>query len=275
MKTIIVTGSNSGIGKEAALKLAQEGHRVLMLCRDSQKSKKARGDIIERSGNSDVVLIPVDLSEPKSIRKVVNEITIEYPVIDVLVNNAGLYKVKREANSNGVEMNFAVNYLATFMLSQLLLKNLEPSGNGRIVNVVSEMYKNGKIDFDDLMLENGYNAGKAYANAKLAAVLFSVELAKRVKDRGVTVNTLHPGVLATDAFRDYPKILVKIMNLFLEKPEKGGDRIAYLATSDNLKSVTGKYFYKLEERDIEISPDESEITKKLWQIAEDHTKLET
>ncbi|MFN2232898.1 MAG: SDR family NAD(P)-dependent oxidoreductase [Anaerolineales bacterium] len=123
MKTIIVTGSNSGIGKQAALKLAKEGYRILMLCRDSEKSKQAQQDIITLSGNTEVVLFPVDLSEPKSIRKAVDEIQAEYPVIDVLVNNAGVFGVKREVNSNGVELNFAVNYLATFMLSQLFAGN--------------------------------------------------------------------------------------------------------------------------------------------------------
>jgi NAD(P)-dependent dehydrogenase (short-subunit alcohol dehydrogenase family) len=170
-------------------------------------------------------------------------------------------------------MNFAVNFLATFMLSQLLLKNLLSSQNGRIVNVVSELYKNGKIDFDNLMLEDGYKAGDAYANSKLASVLFSAELAKRLKDQGVTVNTLHPGILATDAFRDYPKFLLKILNLFLEKPAKGGERISYLATSEEVEGTTGKYFFKMEERDIDLSPEDAQATEKLWQVAEDLSQL--
>ena len=273
MKTIIVTGSNSGIGKEAARNLANSGHRILMLCRDSEKSEQIHKEIVSQSGNKNVFLIPVDLSNPLSIRSAVEKIKYEYQEIDVLVNNAGVYKVKRDETANGVEMSFAVNFLAPFMLSQMLLENLEASGNGRIVNVVSELYKSGKIDFDNLMLKTGYKVGDAYANSKLAAVLHTLELAKITNETGVTVNALHPGVLATSAFRDYPKFVVKLMNLFLEKPQKGGERIAYLATSDEVKEISGKYFYKTEEREIDISDQTSGTTEKLWQIAEQFTGL--
>jgi NAD(P)-dependent dehydrogenase (short-subunit alcohol dehydrogenase family) len=273
MKTIIVTGSNSGIGKEAALNLAKSGYQVLMLCRDSEKSKQAQKEIIAQTGNENVFLIPVDLSDPQSIQAAVETIKTKYPKINVLVNNAGLYKVKRSETKNGVEMTLAVNFLAPFMLSQLLLENLEASGNGRIVNVVSELYKSGSIDFDNLMLKTGYKVGDAYANSKLATVLYTVELAKRTREKGITVNALHPGVLATNAFRDYPKFVVKLMNLFLEKPQKGGERIAYLATSDEVKEISGKYFYKTEEREIDISAKASDTTEKLWRVAQELTGL--
>lgn len=269
MKTIIISGANSGIGKEAALQLAQAGHQIIMLSRDSEKSRMAQQEIISMTGNQNVVLIPVDLAEANSIRQAVAVIQEKYPKIDVLVNNAGLYKVKRAENATGIEMSFAVNYLAIFMLSQLLLENLAASGNGRIINVVSELYKSGKINFDDLMLEKNYKVGDAYANAKYASVLFSAEFAQKVKEKGVTVNTVHPGVLATEVFRDYPKLLAKFMNLFLEKPEKGGERIAYLATNDAVANTTGKYFYKLDERGIDISPKEKETTERLWKLSEE------
>jgi NAD(P)-dependent dehydrogenase (short-subunit alcohol dehydrogenase family) len=269
MKTIIVTGANTGIGKEAALQLAQAGNQVIMLSRDSEKSRMAQQEIISVSGNQNVDLVTADLAETSSIRRAVTEIQEKYPTIDVLVNNAGLYKTKRAENSTGIEMSFAVNYLAIFMLSQLLLDNLAASGSGRIVNVVSELYKSGKLNFDDLMLKGKYKAGDAYANAKYATVLFSAELAEKVKEQGVTVNTLHPGVLATEAFRDYPKLLTKFMNLFLEKPEKGGERIAYLATDDAVTKTTGKYFYKLDEREIEATAEEKEITERLWTLSEE------
>jgi len=273
MKTIIVTGSNSGIGKEAAHHLAKSGHRILMLCRDSEKSRQVHREVISQSGNNKVFLIPVDLSDPCSIRPAVEQIKSEYPVIDVLVNNAGIYKVKRQETPSGVEMTLAVNFLASFMLSQMLLENLQASGNGRIINVVSEQYKNGSIDFDNLMLEKGYKAGDAYANAKLATVLYTVELAKRVKNTGLCVNAMHPGVLATGAFRDYPALLTKILNLFLEKPHKGGERIAYLAVSNEVQAVSGKYFYKTEARAIEIPNLANDTTERLWRLAEELTRL--
>lgn len=274
MKTIIITGSNSGIGKEAALNLAKSGHRILMLCRDSEKSKQVHQDIVAQTGNENVLLIPVDVSDPSSVRAAVDQIKSKYPKIDVLVNNAGVYKVKREETSNGVEMTFAVNFLGTFMISQLLLDNLQASGNARIVNVVSELYKSGSINFDNLMLKTGYKAGDAYANSKMAAVLYTVELAKRMKAKGITVNALHPGVLATNSFRDYPKFVVKLLNMFLENPGKGGERIAYLATSDEVTNTTGKYFYKTEEREIDISNQANDTTEKLWQIAQELTGLQ-
>ena len=245
MKTIIITGSNSGIGKEAARNLAKSGHRILMLCRDSEKSKQVQREIISQSGNENVFLIPVDLADPVSIRSAVAQIKSANPVIDVLVNNAGIYKVKRQETTSGVEMTLAVNFLAPFMLSQMLLENLQASGNGRIINLVSELYKNGSIDFDNLMLEKGYKAGDAYANAKLATVLYTVTLAKRVENTGLYVNAMHPGVLATDAFRDYPALLTKVLNLFLEKPHKGGERIAYLAVSDESASCFRKIFLQI------------------------------
>jgi len=274
MKTIIVTGSNSGIGKEAALNLAKSGHRILMLCRDSEKSEQVFKKILTQSGNENVFLIPVDLSDPLSIRVAVEKVKSQYQKIDVLVNNAGVYKVKRQETASGVEMTFAVNFLAPFMLSQMLLENLEASGNARIINVVSELYKSGSIDFDNLMLKTGYKAGGAYANSKLASVLYTVELAKGTRDKGITVNALHPGVLATNSFRDYPNFIMKIVNLFLENPKKGGERITYLAISDEVKEISGRYFYKTEEREIVISAQESGKIEKLVQIAKELTGLQ-
>jgi NAD(P)-dependent dehydrogenase (short-subunit alcohol dehydrogenase family) len=274
MKTIIITGSNSGIGKEAAFNLANSGHRTLMLCRNSEKSMKVHKEIVSQSGNENVFLISADLSNPRSICSAVENIKKDFPVIDVLVNNAGVYKVKRQETDNGVEMTFAVNFLAPFMLSLTLMDNLEASGNGRIINVVSELYKNGSIDFDNLMLENSYKAGDAYANSKLASVLFTLDLAERVKDKGISVNALHPGVLATDSFRDYPRLLTRTLNLFLEKPNRGGERIAYLAVSDEVKDVSGKYFYKSEEREIDTPNLARDTTGKLWQLAEELTEQE-
>lgn len=273
MKTIIVTGSNSGIGKEAARILANSGHRLLMLCRDSEKSRQVHQQIVSQSGNEYVCLIPVDLSDPSSIRSAVVDIKREYPIIDVLVNNAGIYKVKRQETPGGVEMTLAVNFLAPFMLSQMLLDNLQASGNGRVINVVSELYKGGSIDFDNLMLKNNYKAGEAYANAKLANVIYTAELANRVKETGLLVNAMHPGVLATDSFRDYPAPLTKIINLFLEKPHKGGERIAHLVLSDEVQALSGKYFYKTEVREIEIPDQASETPERLWQLAEELTGL--
>ena len=135
------------------------------------------------------------------------------------------------------------------------------------------MYKGGSIDLADLMMEKGYKAGDAYTNSKLANILNTIELAKRTRGKGVTVNAMHPGVLATNVFRDYPTWIMKTVNLFLEKPEKGGERIAYLAISDEVKEITGSYFYKTEKREFKISDQELSKSEKLRQIAEDLTEL--
>ncbi|MCB0070367.1 MAG: SDR family NAD(P)-dependent oxidoreductase [Caldilineaceae bacterium] len=267
MKTIIVTGSNTGIGKEAARILAADGHRVLMLSRDSDKSHRAANEIRAATGNDDVHLFPVDLAEKSSIRAVVDRLRAEFSAIDVLVNNAGVYRTKRGVSGDGIELTFAVNYLATFMLSELLLDRLRAAGAGRIVNVISALYTDGVIDFDNLMLEQGYKAGRAYANAKLATALYTVELAQRVEQDGVTVNALHPGVLATDVFRDYPDALMWAAKLFLEKPAAGGERIARLAVADDVAGVTGAYVYKEEVREFEIPAATRQKTEQLLQVS--------
>jgi len=273
MKTIIVTGANSGIGGEAALNLAKQGHRIIMLCRDSDKSKQMHIEIAAQSGNEEIILLPVDLSDQDSIRAAVADIKRRYEVIDVLVNNAGVYKVKQETTPQGIEMTLAVNFLAPFMLSEMLLENLEAVGHGRIINVVSELYKRGTIKLDDLSTQSLYKAGDAYANSKLATVLYTIELAERTRDRGITVNALHPGVLATNAFRDYPGFFMKIMKFFLEKPQKGGERISYLAVSDEVKENSGKYFYKTESRELAIPETEYGKTERLLQYAAEVTGI--
>jgi len=273
MQTIIITGSNSGIGKEAALILARLGHRILMLCRDSEKSKRAQQEIVRQSGNENLFLYPVDLSDQHSIRTTIEKVKSQYPAIDVLINNAGVYKAKRELTADGIEVTFAVNFFAPFILSERLSENLAAGGNGRIINVVSELYKNGAVTLDDVMMESRYKAGAAYANAKLATVLYTIELAKRIRDKGITVNALHPGVLATNAFRDYPDIIMKIVSLFLEHPQKGGERISYLAVSDEVQGTSGKYFFKTEERELFVPANEYEKTEQLLESAQELTGI--
>jgi len=270
-KTIVITGSNSGIGKEAAVLLAREGHSVVMLNREGEKSKQALQDIRERSGGSDVTFIPVDLSEPASVREAVNFVKKSHPVVDVLISNAGVFHIKREENSQGIEVSFAVNFLAPYMLSRLLLDNVAAGGNGRIINVVSEMYRKGKIETDDPMMTKRYRGQQAYANAKRACVMDSLALAERIRGRGVNLNALHPGLLATSAFRDYPAFLVKFLNLFLEHPKKGGERILHLALSDERKDLTGTYVYRDEPRLLEWSKEELIRFEQLLRLAEQQT----
>ncbi|MFH1946250.1 MAG: SDR family NAD(P)-dependent oxidoreductase [Acidobacteriota bacterium] len=270
-KAIVITGSNSGIGKEAAMILARQDHTVVMLCKAGDKSAQVKESIVSQTGNDRVFLVPVDLSEPDSIREAVDSVKKSHPVVDVLVNNAGIFHIKREENSIGIEGSFAVNFLAPYMLSRLLLENVAASGNGRIINVVSELYRKGSIDTDDPMMKKRYKGQMAYANAKRACVMDTFALAEKTRGKGVTVNALHPGLLATSVFRDYPAFLVKFLNLFLEHPKKGGERIVHLALSDDVKDLTGTYVYREEPRKIEWTEEESLRFEKLQRFAEELT----
>lgn len=265
MKTIIVTGANSGIGKHAARILAADNHRVLMLSRESEKSRRALTEIRAATGNDDVHLFPVDLAEQSSIRAVVDRLCATYSAIDVLVNNAGVYATKRSVTADSIEENFAVNYLAPFMLSELLLDRLRAAGQARIVNVISARYKGGSLDLENLMLEQGYSADRAYANAKLACALYTIDLVQRVRADGITVNALHPGVLATDIFRALPTPIEKVLKLFLEKPEVGGERIARLAVADDVADLSGAYIHKDEVRDWKIPAETRQKMERLRQ----------
>ena len=271
MKNIIITGSNSGIGKEAALILAKEGHCILMLSRDSEKSKQAHQEILAESGNENVFLIPVDLSDQDSIRNAVAEIKSRFDQIDVLVNNAGVVNMKRIETDDGIEENFAVNFLAPYILSELLLEKIAASEEGRIINLISDLFKRGTIDLDNLMLRDGYRSTYAFANSKLALLLYTINLAHRTEDQDITVNALHPGTVATSLFRDFPGIILKFMNLFAEKPQKGGQRIAYLATSDEMSGISGKYFFKDGQKELDLNPQEKDKSGALFAIAEELT----
>jgi retinol dehydrogenase-14 len=273
MKTIIITGASSGIGKSAAMRLASGSARLLLLGRDSEKSRRAAAEIIATSGNSEVFLYPVDLAQKDAVTECAAELAQRYPSIDALVNNAGVYKVKRRETTDGIEETFAVNFIAPYILTQILLPNLIQSGSGRIINVISELYRSASIPLDDIMMNTKYSAGAAYGRSKLALGLYTIELSRLIAPMPLKVMALHPGVLATSAFREYPNLLIKILNLFLEKPAAGGERIARLAASENLSFSSGSYIYKDEPKPWEIPVAEREKAGQLMKIAEGLTGL--
>jgi len=248
MKTVVITGANSGIGFQAARLFANAGDRLVLLCRPGQKTDRAMELIRDESNNPDISLIEVDLSEPESIEAAVDQIQANTQVIDVLVNNAGLQKKHFTTDSQGVEMSLAVNFRAPFILAEGLKELLAKSDSGRIINVVSELYRKGEFPVQENTQAKGYNAGKAYANSKRAAVLMSQEMARRYAANNIDVFCLHPGVLATDALRDYSPLMIRIVSLFLEKPEVGGKRIYDLATLEKYSGQSGSYVYKDEVR---------------------------
>ena len=265
----MVTGANSGIGKATALALAQMGATVVMVCRDRARSEEARSEITTKSRNNAVDLLLADLSSQQSIRQLVENFQHRYTHLHVLINNAGAAFPERRETVDGLEMTFAVNYLAPFLLTNLLLDGLKASVPARIVNVSSGSHKAGYIKLDNLQSKNPYRSMRVYGQAKLALVLFTYELARCLEGTGVTVNCLHPGFVATNfgqrdvgpAFR----LLVKLIGSFGTSPEKGAKTSIYLASSPEVEGVTGKYFVKsIPKRSAAISYDES-LQRQLWE----------
>ncbi len=268
-KICMVTGANSGIGKATALELAQMGATVVMVCRDRARGEEARSEITTKSRNNAVDLLLADLSSQQSIRQLVGNFQHHYTHLHVLINNAGAAYPGRRETVDGLEMTFAVNYLAPFLLTNLLLDVLKASAPARIVNVSSVTQKSGYIQMDDLQEVKRYRPMRVYGQSKLAVVLFTYELARRLQGTGVMANCLHPGFVATNFAQSdgEPAVrpLVKLIGSFGTSPEKGAKTSIYLASSPDVEGVTGTYFVKsMPKRSATISYDES-LQRQLWE----------
>src|SRR5947209_14450877 len=238
-KICMVTGANSGIGKATALALAQMGATVVIVCRDRARGEQARSEIITKSKNNAVDLVQADLSSQQSIRQLVEHFQHHYTHLHVLINNAGASFPGRRESVDGVEMTLAVNYLAPFLLTNLLLDVLKASAPARIVNVSSGSHEAGYIQLENLQSKNPYGSMKVYGQAKLAVVLFTYELARRLEGTGVTVNCLHSGFVATpfgqrDVGRAF-RLPVKVLGSFGARPAKGAHTSLYLASSPKVE----------------------------------------
>jgi retinol dehydrogenase-14 len=267
-KICVITGSNSGIGKETALDLARKNAKVVMVVRNQERGKKAREEIISKSGNNSVDLMICDLSSIESIRRFADEFKAEYDKLDVLVNNAGSYFFKHQVTADGFEQTLAVNYLAPFLLTYELLSILESGAPSRIINVSSGNHKSGKIDFDDFQNERKYSGWAAYANAKLMLLMFTYELARRLDGQGVTANAVLPGFVATNLGRNsgsrLQSLLFGLMRPFQISAQEAAKTLVYLASSKEVEGVTGKCFGKMKEvKTSEVSYDRK-TQKILW-----------
>ena len=274
-KVCIVSGANAGIGKETTLGLAKLGATVVMLCRDRDRGATALREIKKRSSNDRVELMLCDLAAQDSIREFASEFKQGHDRLDVLVNNAGVLMRERSLNEDGIESTFAINHLGYFLLTNLLLDVLKQRATARIVNVASTAHKYGKIDIGGWVIGRDYSAFSAYANSKLANVLFTYELARRIEGTGVTANCLHPGAVGTNLFRGLPRVLQAVIALVTMGPERGARTSIYLAGSPEVEGVSGKYFAK---RRPEKSSDESydrDAARKLWEVSEELTGLNT
>jgi NAD(P)-dependent dehydrogenase (short-subunit alcohol dehydrogenase family) len=272
-KICVITGCNSGIGKYTAIELARSGYEIIMLVRDSEKSRNAFEEIKKESGSALVQLFYIDLASLASIRQTAEELKNKISKIDVLINNAGIFKRKEAKSQDAFEMTIAVNYLAPFYLTNLLLPMLEKARNARIINLSSELYKGGQVYLDNQFSRTKFDGNKAYADSKLLVIYFTKVLAKRLSEKNVTVNALHPGVIGTDVFREYPTWFSKLLNLFITSPEKGAKPSVYVATSDELEGVSGKYFNKTKLKETEAVANDVALADKIWEKTEELLKV--
>jgi NAD(P)-dependent dehydrogenase (short-subunit alcohol dehydrogenase family) len=269
-KTVLITGANSGIGLETAVELTRAGADVAIVCRTPEKSERAAATILERAGRAPRTFA-ADLSSQQAIRALAAEVDAALPRIDVLVNNAGLIVGERRVTIDGLETTFAVNHLGYFLLTRLLEEKLRASAPARIVSVASEAHRSAALDFDDLQSERGYSGWTAYCRSKLANVMFTYELARRLEGSGVTANCLHPGVIGSNFANDGPlvvRLLFKLAKPFLTSPAGGAQTSIHLASSPDVEGVTGKYFAsKRETLSSPASYDEAAQTR-LWSESE-------
>jgi NAD(P)-dependent dehydrogenase (short-subunit alcohol dehydrogenase family) len=246
-RTCLVTGATSGIGLETARGLAALGAQVVMVGRDRARGEQARKAVVEKSGNDRVDLLLADLSSLAGIRGLAQEFLASYPALHVLVNNAGTVELSRTTTVDGFEKTFAVNHLAYFLLTNLLLPRLRASAPARIVNVASEAHRFGRLDLADLQSEKSYRAMRVYGTSKLLNILFTVTLVEKLAGSGVTANSLHPGAVSTRLGKNngtLARILIGLLRPFFLTPEQGAANSIFVAASDELEGVTGKYFVK-------------------------------
>lgn len=272
----LITGATSGIGKATAFALAGKGAVTIIVSRDEEKCRNTQDQIIRETGNQKVDYFVADLSSQDQIRHLADECREKYQRLDVLVNNAGAFFWGRRESVDGIEMSFALNHLNYFLLTNELLDILKESAPARIINVSSGAHRGQKMDFEDINLTDGYQAMKAYGRSKLANVLFTYELSRRLKGSGVTVNAVHPGFVDTNFAREGRspfRFLIPVTQLFARSPEKGAETIVYLASSPEVEGVTGKYFKDKEP--IESSPESyhQQTAKQLWEISAEMTDL--
>lgn len=266
-KNVIVTGGSSGIGFETAHALAGMDASVWIVGRDEARSKAAVAKIKEFTGNEKVEYLLADLSSIHSVDNLGQEIHSKLDRLDVLVNNAGAFFMRRKVTADGLEMTFALNHVNYFLLTSLLMDLIKKSGNGRIVNVSSAAHYSGHVDFSDLQLSRGFNPMRAYGTSKLMNVLFTYELNRRLNGDGITVNALHPGFVASNFGRSNGGLLdpiFKIVQLGAISTEQGAKTSVYLASSPDVEGVSGKYFDKCEAVRSSSESYDPEIAARLW-----------
>lgn len=270
-KTVLITGGTGGIGRATAIGLASMGARVGITGRDRARAEAAAAEIARASGNPAVDVFVADMSSQAEVRRLAGEVLATYPRLDVLVNNVGGFWNHRHVTADGLEHTFALNHLAPFLLTDLLLDRLKASAPARVVTVSSSAQSMGSIDFDDLMGERKYSGSRAYNQSKLANVMFTYELARRLEGTGVTATALHPGVVSTAFSAEDPALglLVTIMRPFMKSPKRGAETPVYLASSPEAEGVTGQFFANRKAKKSHESSYDTATTARLWQVSAD------
>ena len=268
-KTVLVTGGTGGIGRATALGLAAMGANLAITGRDRDRAKDAAREI--RAGGGRVDVFVADLSAQSEARRLADEVLTSLPRIDVLVNNVGGYWNTRHVTADGLEHTFALNHLAPFLLTNLLLDRLKETAPARVVTVSSNAQAMGRIDFDDLQGEESYSGSRAYDQSKLANVLFSYELARRLRGTSVTANALHPGVVSTSFGAEDPghvqRMFVPFMRPFMKAPAQGAVTSVHVASAPDLQELTGRYFANSKLKQSSKRSYDQADAARLWQVS--------
>jgi retinol dehydrogenase 12 len=266
--TCVMTGATSGIGQAAATALARAGASLALVCRDRARGEATAAAIARRAPGAGVRLFLADLAIQADVRRVAGQLLAALPRIDVLVNNAGVVHVRRTETPDGLEATFAVNHLAYYLLTRLLLERLTASGGARIVNVASDAHRWAALRLDDLGWERRrYRTMKVYGTSKLANVLFTYELARRLEGSGVTANCLHPGAVATGLGKNngwWAARMVAALRPFFRTPEQGADTVVYLASAPEVAGVTGRYFVDRRPKRSAAATHDAALAARLW-----------
>ncbi|MCL4435720.1 MAG: SDR family oxidoreductase [Thaumarchaeota archaeon] len=269
-KICLVTGATNGIGEVAARELAKQGAKVIIVGRSQKRCLDTATRIKEATGNQQVEYLVADLSVQKEVRQLAEEFKSRYKRLDILINNAGAIFNKRQETADGLEMTFALNHMSYFLITNLLLDTIRASAPSRIINTSSAGHQGAKIDFDDLQGKKKYGLMRAYGQSKLANILFTYELARQLDGSGVSVNALHPGFVKSGFGKNMSGIVgffTGIIYLFGISPEKGAKTIVYLATSNEVENITGKYFVKQKAVPSSKESYDRDAAKRLWDIS--------
>ncbi len=276
IKTTVITGPTSGIGKVTAQELAKKDHALYLLVRNTEKGEELRKELVARTGNQAIFVIKCDLADLQSVREAADELKAKLFNINVLINNAGGAFHERELSKDGFEMTFAINHLGHFLLTESLMLLLQ-KGHARIINVSSEAHRSAKPNFDDLQMEKSYTGLKAYGIAKLFNIYFTKSLAEKYRQTGITAYALHPGVVLTniwDNAKGFLRVIIWLMKPFMISAEKGAETTIYLATQPKLEQKSGLYFKKCKVAKTAPNADNAAARNRLWEISGKLTGLE-